>query len=306
MDPAAGQAQGAEGRAHARTLPKVISAGGPEAYGAAMTRILASALAICAACALAGSAASAAEDAFGAAQIEVLPGWRTDRGTHMAALRVTLAPGWKTYWRAPGDAGIPPRFSWQGSQNVAAVAFHWPRPEVHVLNGMRSIGYFGELVLPMEFTPADPASPMTIGGQVELGICRDVCVPVSAPMAAALAPVNAPDPRIAAALSARPQGAREGGITHVSCDVEPIPDGLRLTAHIDMPAIGRNEVAVIEVADSRIWVSEADDRRDGGRLSASSDLVPPTGAPFLLDRSDVRVTILGDDRAVEFMGCPAG
>ena len=43
-------------------------------------------------------------------QIEVLPGWQTASGTQMAALRLTLAPGWKTYWRAPGEGGIPPAF----------------------------------------------------------------------------------------------------------------------------------------------------------------------------------------------------
>ncbi|MFY8145805.1 MAG: protein-disulfide reductase DsbD domain-containing protein, partial [Rhodobacter sp.] len=57
---------------------------------------------------------------------EVLPGWRTEQGTHMAALRLTLAPGWKTYWRSPGDAGIPPLFNWSGSQNLSGVRVHWP------------------------------------------------------------------------------------------------------------------------------------------------------------------------------------
>ncbi|MCX8508161.1 MAG: protein-disulfide reductase DsbD family protein, partial [Rhodobacteraceae bacterium] len=49
---------------------------------------------------------------------EILPGWRTESGSQMAALRLTMAPGWKTYWRAPGDAGIPPRFDWTGSANL--------------------------------------------------------------------------------------------------------------------------------------------------------------------------------------------
>ena len=56
-------------------------------------------------------------------QIEVLPGWQTASGTQMAAIRLTLAPGWKTYWRAPGEGGIPPAFGWAGSQNIASTAF---------------------------------------------------------------------------------------------------------------------------------------------------------------------------------------
>ncbi|MGB3147735.1 MAG: protein-disulfide reductase DsbD domain-containing protein, partial [Paracoccaceae bacterium] len=68
-------------------------------------------------------------------------GWQTPQGTYMTALQLTMAPGWKTYWRAPGDAGIPPEFTWKGSDNIGAVAFHWPRPEVVVVGGYRTIAY---------------------------------------------------------------------------------------------------------------------------------------------------------------------
>jgi DsbC/DsbD-like thiol-disulfide interchange protein len=128
--------------------------------------------------ALAAPAQTFAESAEGAAEVSVLPGWRTERGTHMAALRIELRPGWKTYWRAPGDAGIPPRFGWSGSRNIASVAFHWPRPEVYVINGMRSIGYHDQLILPMEFTPKQPGQPMHVEAEVEIGVCHDICVPV--------------------------------------------------------------------------------------------------------------------------------
>jgi len=242
----------------------------------------------------------------GMAQVEVLPGWRTETGSHMAALRITLAPGWKTYWRAPGDAGIPPRFGWSGSDNIASVAFHWPRPEVYQINGMRSIGYYGELVLPIELTPARPGDPIRLRAEVELGVCEEICVPITVRLAAELPAAGRRDPAIVAALAARPSTAREAGVSDIACRIEPIRDGLRLTASIDMPALGADEVAVFELPDQRIWVSESQGRRDGRRLIAASDLVPPSGAPFLLDRSEVRITVLGRGRAVELWGCPAG
>ena len=62
-------------------------------------------------------------------QLSVIEGYRTSRGTHMAALKIQLQPGWKTYWRAPGDGGIPPQFDWSGSKNIKGVQFHWPRPK---------------------------------------------------------------------------------------------------------------------------------------------------------------------------------
>jgi DsbC/DsbD-like thiol-disulfide interchange protein len=54
-------------------------------------------------------------------QIRILPGWSRDDGSHMAALHLILAPGWKTYWRAPGDAGIPPMMDLEGSDNLSDI-----------------------------------------------------------------------------------------------------------------------------------------------------------------------------------------
>lgn len=240
------------------------------------------------------------------AEVSVLPGWRTPQGSHMAALRVRLAPGWKTYWRAPGDAGIPPRFGWDGSRNLAAVRFHWPRPEVYRISGMLSIGYYDELVLPIEFTPQRAGEPIRLRAEVEIGVCQEVCIPMKTQVAAELAPGGTPDPAITAALAARPATAREAGVAGVSCDIEPIRDGLRLTARIDMPPLGPEEVAVFELPDQAIWISESTGRREGPRLTAASDVVPPSGAPFLLERSQVTITVLGRGRAVELSGCPAG
>ena len=68
-------------------------------------------------------------------------GWQMQNGHHMAGLSLQLAPDWKTYWRAPGEAGIPPLFDWSGSTNVQSVRVHWPSPVVFHLNGMQTIGY---------------------------------------------------------------------------------------------------------------------------------------------------------------------
>jgi len=252
------------------------------------------------------AAAQALEAPEGMARAEILPGWRTAEGTHVAALRIVLAPGWKTYWRAPGEAGIPPRFGWAGSRNLAALRMHWPRPEVYDVNGLRAIGYHGELVLPIEFTPERADRPVRLKMALEFGVCRDICVPVAVRLTAELPAGGGPDARIEAALAARPRTAGEAGVGTVRCTVEPISDGLRLTARIDMPSLGPGEVAVFELPDQSIWVSEAEGRREGGLLVAASDLVPPSAAPFALDRSQILITVLGPDRAVEIAGCSGG
>ena len=122
-------------------------------------------------------AAALAERMEDIVQLEILDGGITRSGTHMGAIRLTLSEGWKTYWRAPGDAGIPPQFTWAGSQNVGAVSIKWPTPDVFLTSGFRTIGYHDQLILPLRITPEKPGRPVRLKGRMELGICKDVCVP---------------------------------------------------------------------------------------------------------------------------------
>lgn len=241
------------------------------------------------------------------AKISVLPGWRTQDGSHMAAFRIQLAPGWKTYWRAPGDAGIPPQFGWKGSRNLKSVEFHWPTPSVHDQNGMRSIGYEGDVIIPVELTPNSADGPdIRLRGQMELGVCHDVCIPVSAKFDAELGRSEVKTPAIVASLKDHPLPAKQAGVETVTCSIEPISDGLRLTAVIALPKLGPDEITVVEFADQTTWVSPAETERQGRNLIVVSDLVPTSGKPFLLQRSDLRFTVLGRDRAVDIHGCQAG
>lgn len=223
---------------------------------------------------------------------EMLPGWRQAGGTHMAGLRLRLAERWKTYWRSPGEAGIPPLFDFTGSENLAGVEVLWPRPRVFTLNGLRTIGYAREVVLPLRVRPADPGRDVVLRGTVDMGVCRDICLPVTLTLAAALpAAATTPDPAIAAAVQAMPAGGKAAGLGALACRVDPISDGLQLTAAIDLPAQGGTEMVVVETDDPAIWISEATTTRAGGRLTAVADLVSPSGAPVGLDRSKLRLKI---------------
>lgn len=236
---------------------------------------------------------------------EILPGWQMQNGHHMAGLSLRLAPEWKTYWRSPGDAGIPPLFDWSGSQNVRSVQVHWPSPVVFHSNGMQTIGYHEGVVLPLEVVPVDPGQPIVLAMQVDLGVCNKICMPAAVVMRAELATPGQPDAAISAALKSVPKSAGEAGLRAISCVVEPIADGLRLTATLDLPQKGAAETVVFETADRSVWVAEAQTRRDGARLVSQTDLVASSGAPFALDRSGVTVTVLAEGRATQIDGCPA-
>lgn len=255
---------------------------------------------------LVGPPPALAQELDGLQSASIRTGWRMADGSYMTALDLRLSPGWKTYWRAPGDAGIPPSFDWAGSDNIGAVRLHWPSPEVFDLNGMQTVGYPEALVLPMEVIPQDPARPVSLNLAVDLGICKDVCLPASLRLSATASGPGAEDAQIRAALAARPLTAAEAAVGRVACTALPISDGLRLTAEITLPRFGAtDEVAVFETEDRGIWISESVTTRSGGTLLASSDLVGQSGAPFALERQGVTVTLISGATSVEIRGCPA-
>lgn len=237
---------------------------------------------------------------------ELRPGWQSASGTHMTALHLELAQNWKTYWRAPGDAGIPPSFDWSGSTNLRSVKLHWPAPEVFLTNGLMTVGYHHELVLPIEVQAVDPALPVRLQARVDLGVCEDICMPAQLDLMADLTPPGAPDAVIARALKARPATAAEAGVRGHDCTIEPISDGMRLTARIDLPRKGRTEMVIVETGQSGIWVSQADMHQTDKGIKATVDMVPPSGEPFALTRDQVTLTLVGrSGTAIELRGCPA-
>ena len=238
------------------------------------------------------------------AEVDVLTGWHTAQGTHTAALRVRLAPGWKTYWRAPGEAGLPPVFDWSGSGNLEAITLQWPVPEVITSGGMTTLGFHDELILPIEAVPADAGADIQLEGALAMGICQEICMPVQLTISATLpAQARETDPRIKLALDRLPNTAAEAGVVSAKCALEPIADGVRVTAKIDMPPMGHKEFTVIEAARPDIWVSEAVSRRAQNMLTVTADLVPPEAQPFNLDPASLRLTVLADGRAVDIEGC---
>jgi DsbC/DsbD-like thiol-disulfide interchange protein len=258
--------------------------------------------ALCLTCLAAPALATTQEDVLSA---KLRPGWVMENGVQMAAVELQLAPGWKTYWRSPGDAGIPPTFDWSASENVKSVHIHWPAPEVFEANGMQTIGYHERLVLPLEVTPTDPSRPMRLSVEMSLGVCDEICMPAFVDLTADLTAPGQPDDAIRAALNSVAATAGAAGVSQVSCRVDPIDDGLRLTARVRLPDPGHPEVVAFETRDRTIWIAEAITQREGGELVSMTELVPPDGAPFALDRSGITLTILAAGEAVEVKGCPA-
>jgi len=234
---------------------------------------------------------------------ELRPGWITERGTRMAALHLHLADGWKTYWRIPGEAGIAPRFDWSGSQNLAGVQIHWPRPVVFDQGGFRSIGYLGELVLPVELTPQRAGRPIALAVDLNIGICDDICVPVDLSLRGALRGPGEPDALIARALTTVAQPARGAGLSAARCGIEPGARGVELTLRATLPRQGTAEQMVMELPGTGYWLSDGRSWREGGELVGRTRVRAPGGAAVAIDRGEVAFTILSAEAMLVHRGC---
>lgn len=105
----------------------------------------------------------------------------------LAGVEIRLDPGWKTYWRYPGDTGVPPTFDFAGSQNVKAATVEWPAPEQFSDGaGGHSIGYADDVILPLKVTVADASLVPTLHVKLSYAVCGTMCVPAHATLDLAL------------------------------------------------------------------------------------------------------------------------
>ena len=92
-------------------------------------------------------------------------------------VEVKLQDGWKTYWRSPGDAGIPPQVDFTGSSNVASTVFRWPVPARFLYYDLETFGYKKQVVFPIDVLLERPGEPAQLRARVDMLICDDVCIP---------------------------------------------------------------------------------------------------------------------------------
>lgn len=116
---------------------------------------------------------------------------RTATGTTLAAIEIDMPAGTKTYWRVPGESGIPAKLDLAGSTGITAHSFRWPYPQIEQKKGYTDFVYYGSVVIPLELTVASDTP--TIEANLLLGICSDICVPATAAFSLPL-DLSKPDP----------------------------------------------------------------------------------------------------------------
>lgn len=222
----------------------------------------------------------------------------------IAGVEIQLADGWKTYWRMPGDAGVPPQFEWQGSGNVASVRVLYPAPQRLMEPAAETIGYKHTVVFPVEAAAKDATRPVDLKLEMDFGLCKDICVPVQTSLALSVAPAGKAvpvPPLLASALALVPRVAAARRATDpevVRTDARLDGTSPRLAIDAKMAGGGKGADLFIEAPDG-IYVplpKRAADAPDG---TLRFEVALSAGTAKDLRGKTLTLTLVSDAGAVE-------
>lgn len=264
--------------------------------------------------ALAGAPARAAASAWdshehGAARL-ITATEATGSGRQLdVGLQLRLTPGWHTYWRTPGDAGIPPAIDWKGSDNLAAVAIAWPAPQrLPSLGGLETLGYVDGVVLPITVTLAHPAAALHLRAEVDYASCKEVCIPYHASLDLVLPPGLAqPGPQapiIAAAETRVPGDPRAAGLDLIGAAITP--DGTGAALSVRLASTGaplRNPDLFVENAGDGSPGRPVVTLAENGRLATLRVPIHGVAAAKLAGKA-LRLTVVDGMRSAETQATP--
>jgi DsbC/DsbD-like thiol-disulfide interchange protein len=95
----------------------------------------------------------------------------------LSGIQLRMEPGWKTYWRNPGDSGMPPEFDWTGSKNLKSAEVLYPAPRRFDDGAGIVVGYGGDVLFPVRLTPEREDEPIELKLAFSYGLCKDLCIP---------------------------------------------------------------------------------------------------------------------------------
>jgi len=227
-----------------------------------------------------------------------------DSGEVRLGLQMRTDPGWKTYWRNPGDAGYPVSVDWSGSDNLADAGLLWPVPHRFSLFGFETFGYEGEVVLPIAADLRDPARPATLRAEVDYLVCADICVPGRASLELDL-PAGPSQAAREAFLIDRfearvPDGGARSGLGLTRSDYLVDGEEGRLTLRISSTAPLRDPDVIAETAAPVVFGKPVIAVVDGGRgASIEVPVLASKAGAALPQRFDATLTVTDVDRGME-------
>jgi DsbC/DsbD-like thiol-disulfide interchange protein len=220
----------------------------------------------------------------------------------MGGIAFQLQPGWKTYWRTPGDSGVPPRFDFSKSENVEAVTVLWPAPmKFDDGAGGTSLGYKQQVVLPLRIVAKNADKPVTLRAGINYAVCEKLCIPVEANAELAFTSVaSTEDSALFAALDTVPKPANVGDPNPVT--IRDVKRDGKSNVLVDVAAPDTKEISLFVEGPTPEWalpVPKLLEHSPPGvkRFAFELDGLPPGASP---DGAALKFTLVGGDKAYEF------
>ena len=220
----------------------------------------------------------------------------------LGGIAFQLQPGWKTYWRTPGNSGVPPRFDFSKSENVEAVTVLWPAPlKFDDGAGGVSLGYHDQTVLPLRIVPKNVDKPVMLRAAINYAVCEKICIPVDASAELAFNSVaSTEDSALFAALDTVPKPANVGDPTPLT--IRDVKRDGKSTVLVDVAVPDARDVNLFVEGPTPDWglpVPKPVEHSPPGvkRFAFALDGVPPGVSP---EGAALKFTLVGGDRAYEF------
>ena len=220
----------------------------------------------------------------------------------LGGIAFQLQPGWKTYWRTPGDSGVPPRFDFSKSENIEAVTILWPAPtKFDDGAGGHSLGYKNQIVLPLRIVAKNADKPVTLRAGINYAVCEKLCIPVEANAELAFASVaSTEDSALFAALDTVPKPASIGDPNPLT--IRDVKRDGKSSVLVDVATPDAREVSLFVEGPTPDWALPVPTLLEPSppgikRFSFELDGLPPGAKP---EGAALKLTLVGGDRAYEF------
>lgn len=220
----------------------------------------------------------------------------------LGGIAFQLQPGWKTYWRTPGDSGVPPRFDFSKSENIEAVTVLWPAPmKFEDGAGGHSLGYQNQVVMPLRIVAKNADKPVMLRAAINYAVCEKLCIPVEATAELAIASVaSTEDSALFAALDTVPKPANIGDPNPLT--IRDVKREGKSTVLVDVAVPDTRQVNLFVEGPTPDWalpVPKLLEHSPPGvkRFAFELDGLPPGVNP---EGAALKLTLTGGDRSYEF------
>ena len=226
--------------------------------------------------------------------------FRAGESRMRVGIEIKLQPGWHTYWRYPGDSGVPPRFDFSASDNLKSAKVLFPAPHLFTDETGNSIGYADRVIFPVQVIPRQAGKPVTLRLKIDYAVCAKLCIPAEgrSELTLAIGP-SAHDTELAAAEARVPRqmSAAEAGLS-----LRRVNDAPKPLIAVDLKTSTDKPIGIFVEGPTPEWALPIPKPAQGApkghrHFGFELDGLPPGVSPK--GHFDLTFTLIEDDHAIE-------